>query len=299
MAQRQPALGRTAAPPHGGRPCGRPRRRADAEQRVNDPRGRQGRAPGVRALLSPRSNPPASIPTAGLTTGRRAWSGAPQETIPAPSPCRIAADRASHQHAVSRRAGQGKRAAADYDGRRADAGESGRRAQCRRHRDHAGADRRADQRRALPAVSTTLRRSIQRHPLDGPLVSQLVRPLMRAAYGWQVREPVAPEFGCSSRFVSALPRTGRLGQRSGAGRHRPLGHRRGVRPRLPLLPGRLEPASARPAASARSENCSNRSCVATFDCLERHAPYWLDRMALSRCRWSSAPPPARRRATGG
>ena len=42
----------------------------------------------------------------------------------------------------------------------------------------------------------------QRHPLDGPLVTQLVRPLMRAAYGWQVREPVAPEFGCSSRFVS-------------------------------------------------------------------------------------------------
>ena len=42
----------------------------------------------------------------------------------------------------------------------------------------------------------------QRHPLDGPLVTQLVRPLTRAAYGWQVLEPVAPEFGCSSRFVT-------------------------------------------------------------------------------------------------
>src|SRR5688572_656009 len=35
----------------------------------------------------------------------------------------------------------------------------------------------------------------RRHSLDGPLVTQLVRPLMRAAYGWQIREPVAPEFG--------------------------------------------------------------------------------------------------------
>jgi len=41
-----------------------------------------------------------------------------------------------------------------------------------------------------------------RHPLDGPLVTQLVRPLIRGAYGWQVREPLAAEFGCSGRFLS-------------------------------------------------------------------------------------------------
>lgn len=41
-----------------------------------------------------------------------------------------------------------------------------------------------------------------RHPLDGPLITQLVRPLIRAAYAWQVREPLAPEFGCSGRFLS-------------------------------------------------------------------------------------------------
>jgi len=41
-----------------------------------------------------------------------------------------------------------------------------------------------------------------RHPLDGPLVTQLVRPLLRAAYGLRLAEPQAAEFGCSGRFAA-------------------------------------------------------------------------------------------------
>lgn len=41
-----------------------------------------------------------------------------------------------------------------------------------------------------------------RHPLEGPLVTQLIRPLWRAAHGWQVAEPQAAEFGCSGRFAT-------------------------------------------------------------------------------------------------
>jgi hypothetical protein len=41
-----------------------------------------------------------------------------------------------------------------------------------------------------------------RHPLDGPLVTQVVRPLFRAAYGLPLSEPLAGEFGCSGRFAS-------------------------------------------------------------------------------------------------
>ena len=41
-----------------------------------------------------------------------------------------------------------------------------------------------------------------RHPLEGPLVSQLVRPLARAAYGLRIAEPQAAEFGCSGRFAA-------------------------------------------------------------------------------------------------
>jgi hypothetical protein len=41
-----------------------------------------------------------------------------------------------------------------------------------------------------------------RHPLDGPLVTQVVRPLFRAAYGLALSEPLAGEFACSSRFAT-------------------------------------------------------------------------------------------------
>jgi hypothetical protein len=44
--------------------------------------------------------------------------------------------------------------------------------------------------------------AFQRHPIEGPLVSQLVRPLVRAVYGCRLREPAAGEFGCSGRLAS-------------------------------------------------------------------------------------------------
>lgn len=41
-----------------------------------------------------------------------------------------------------------------------------------------------------------------RHPLEGPLVTLLVRPLIRAAYGYRLREPLAGELSCSGRLAS-------------------------------------------------------------------------------------------------
>jgi hypothetical protein len=42
----------------------------------------------------------------------------------------------------------------------------------------------------------------RRPPADKLLGTQLMRPLVRAAYGWQVREPMVGEFGCSGRFAA-------------------------------------------------------------------------------------------------
>jgi hypothetical protein len=42
-----------------------------------------------------------------------------------------------------------------------------------------------------------------RHPLDGPLVTQVVRPLFRSTYGLRLQEPLAGEFACSGRFAAA------------------------------------------------------------------------------------------------
>lgn len=42
----------------------------------------------------------------------------------------------------------------------------------------------------------------RRHPRDGALVTQLVRPLVRAVYGVALDEPLGAEFSCSGRFAS-------------------------------------------------------------------------------------------------
>jgi hypothetical protein len=41
-----------------------------------------------------------------------------------------------------------------------------------------------------------------RHPLEGALVTQVVRPVFRAAYGLALSEPLAGEFACSGRFAT-------------------------------------------------------------------------------------------------
>lgn len=41
-----------------------------------------------------------------------------------------------------------------------------------------------------------------RQRFDGPLITQLIRPLVRATYGFRLQEPLAGEFGCSRRFVA-------------------------------------------------------------------------------------------------
>jgi hypothetical protein len=42
----------------------------------------------------------------------------------------------------------------------------------------------------------------RRHPRDGILITQLVRPLVRALYAIGLDEPLGAEFGCSGRFAS-------------------------------------------------------------------------------------------------
>jgi hypothetical protein len=42
----------------------------------------------------------------------------------------------------------------------------------------------------------------RRHPRDGVLITQLVRPMVRALYGVALDEPLGAEFACSGRFAS-------------------------------------------------------------------------------------------------
>jgi hypothetical protein len=42
----------------------------------------------------------------------------------------------------------------------------------------------------------------RRHPREGALITQLVRPLVRAVYGVELDEPLGAEFACSGRFAA-------------------------------------------------------------------------------------------------
>jgi hypothetical protein len=48
----------------------------------------------------------------------------------------------------------------------------------------------------------------RRHAAEGLLVTQLLRPLVRAVYGRHLREPLLAEFGCSGQFASRCTQAG-------------------------------------------------------------------------------------------
>jgi hypothetical protein len=121
-----------------------------------------------------------------------------------------------------------------------------------------------------------------RHPLDAPLVTQLVRPVMRAVYGPLVYEPLAVEFGCSARFATErladpvwdgeLGRTGIdvwLTAAALAGR---------LTIDQPVLGSRtVEPGGARPSLPELFQQVMG----ALLMCLELHEPSWLEREEVS------------------
>jgi hypothetical protein len=53
-----------------------------------------------------------------------------------------------------------------------------------------------------PAAVEFLAPRYRRHPRDGALITQLVRPMVRAVYGVGLDEPLGAEFACSGRFAS-------------------------------------------------------------------------------------------------
>lgn len=117
-----------------------------------------------------------------------------------------------------------------------------------------------------------------RHPAEGPLVTQLARPLVRAAYGHRMREPLSSEFGCSLAFASHC-----LAQDVWSSPFLSYGVdiwlattalAGGFRCGEAVLGPRLQaPSAQRPALPELF-----RQVVGTlFICLEMHEAYWLGR----------------------
>ena len=116
----------------------------------------------------------------------------------------------------------------------------------------------------------------QRHPAEGPLVSQLIRPLVRAVYGRRLQEPAAAEFACSGRFASrclADP----IWEREMA----PLGIGLGLR--LSAIAGGFRIGQTYLGARAvaphpdppRVADVFGQVAGCLFSCLDAHEGYWL------------------------
>jgi hypothetical protein len=99
---------------------------------------------------------------------------------------------------------------------------------------------------------------------------------MRAAYGWQIREPVAPEFGCSNRFITHCleqdvwdSELGRVGIDLWVTGEALAGGFRCCQTGI----------SPHPTASSRTPfgELFGQIVSSAFACLERHATYWIGR----------------------
>lgn len=132
-----------------------------------------------------------------------------------------------------------------------------------------------------------------RHPLEGPLVTQLVRPLVRATYGLRLHEPVGGEFGCSGRFAARLLE--QPGWDAGLAESAAdlwlvgsalAGNFRVVEAHLG--PRTVSPATTRPGLP----ELFRQVVGAVFGCLDLHADYWRGRTGSEALPTFGAPGPA-------
>jgi hypothetical protein len=135
---------------------------------------------------------------------------------------------------------------------------------------------------------------VPRHPLEGPLVTQLVRPFVSAAYGHRLREPLASEFACSARFAAhclAQPvwETPLVRYGSDLWLTTTALAKSFACVQVPLGPRIFVPNAPRPSLPETFKQVVG----ALFACLEEHQDYWLARAApetVPICGASSAPP---------
>ena len=117
-----------------------------------------------------------------------------------------------------------------------------------------------------------------RSATDAPLVTQLVRPLVRAAYGWTLYEPLMGEFGSSRQFAAhclELPMLGSNTMADGVDVWMAAeALAKGFRPAQAALGPRLVGASRkRPGLP----DVFQQVMEAVYVCLEMHDSYWLPR----------------------
>jgi hypothetical protein len=129
----------------------------------------------------------------------------------------------------------------------------------------------------------------RRHPRDGVLVTQLIRPLMRAVYGVALDEPLGAEFACSGRFASHC-----LEQDIWAREAAKFGIDLWVRAEAiaeGFGVGQIwRPATTTPRAGTTLRDAVHQVVVSAIESLRSHESFWLRATGVRELRtWGSDP----------
>jgi hypothetical protein len=124
----------------------------------------------------------------------------------------------------------------------------------------------------------------RRHPRDGVLVTQLVRPFVRAVYGETLDEPLAPDFAGTARFAAyCLAQDVWKRDVAQEGIDLWLGTTalaQGFRVGQVSRPSPVGVAASGPRATLRE--AVQQVVLALFDCLAAHETFWIGRTTIER-----------------
>jgi hypothetical protein len=148
---------------------------------------------------------------------------------------------------------------------------------------------------ALDAGVDFVSPAYSRHPLDGTLVTQVVRPLFRSTYGPRLQEPLAGEFACSGRFAaSCLASPDWESEALRVGIDLWLSALAAIGP-FRIAEARLGPRELAPRPRPGTAALVSQVFEAFFSCLRLHEASWTARARTEPVSVSGAdaPPPAR------
>ena len=129
----------------------------------------------------------------------------------------------------------------------------------------------------------------RRHPRDGILITQLVRPLVRALYAVALDEPLGAEFACSGRFASHCLEQDIWDHESARFAIDLWLRTEAAAERYPI--GQIWRPATTPAGSrATLRDVVHQVVLAVIESLRAHESYWRNANAVSELRtWGSDP----------
>jgi hypothetical protein len=129
----------------------------------------------------------------------------------------------------------------------------------------------------------------RRHPRDGVLITQLVRPLVRALYAIGLDEPLGAEFGCSGRFASHCLERDIWNQESARFAIDLWLRTEAAAQRFPI--GQIwRPATTSAGSRTTLRDVVHQVVLALIESLRAHESFWRNANAVSELRtWGTDP----------